>query len=167
MINSIRTATRLMIVARPNQSASWNENLLLLLLLSIPMLAIAIGFALLGAWLILPFAGVELLALAAALYRACRRQQFREVITVSDDSICVDQGYHCPRHHWRFARASAGLSITTEQHTWNPPALRMHDCQASVQLGAFLNREDSLQLIALLRPEIRVRAHCPEVVREF
>ena len=58
-----------MIIARPNQSATLNTNVQVLLALSIPVLGIAVVFALLGAWLILPFAGLELLALAAALYR--------------------------------------------------------------------------------------------------
>ena len=64
MVSSSRTATRLMIIARPNQSATWNTNVLVLLVLSVPVLGIAAAFALLGAWLILPFAGLELLALA-------------------------------------------------------------------------------------------------------
>ncbi len=167
MVSSTRTATRLMIVARPNQSATWNANLLLLLLLAIPMLTIAVLFALLGAWLILPFAGVELLALGAALYRVNWKLQYRHVITVSGDSVTIDKGYHTPLQHWQFARASAGLAITTERHPWDGPALCMHDSHESVVLGEFLNREDSLKLIDLLKQEIRVRSHSANVLREF
>ena len=156
-----------MIVARPNQSASWHENLCLLLLLSIPVLAIAIVFALLGAWLILPFAGAELLALGVVLYRVSRKQQYRHVITVSGDRVCVDKGYHCPLQHWQFARASAGLAVTTEQHPWDGPALCMHDRHDSVRLGEFLNREDSLKLLDLLRQEVTVRSHSTSARREF
>ncbi len=167
MVSSTRTATRLMIIARPNQSATWRANLWLLLLLSLPVLAIAVAFALLGAWLILPFAGIELLALGAALYHVSRKQQYRHVITVSDDSVCVDKGYHCPLQHWRFAKSAAGLAITTQPHPWDAPDLRMHDHHESVRLGEFLNREDSLKLLELLQQEIRVRAHSGSVRREF
>lgn len=167
MVSSTRTASRLMIVARPNQSATWNANLLLVLLLSIPVLAIAIMFAFLGAWLILPFAGLELLALGVALYRVSWKQQYRHVITVSDDSVCIDKGYHCPLQHWRFARASAGLAITTERHPCDGPSLCMHDRNDSVVLGEFLNREDSLKLLDLLKQEIRVRSHSGSILREF
>jgi uncharacterized membrane protein len=156
-----------MIVARPNQSASWRANLWLLLLLSIPVLAIAIVFALLGAWLILPFAGLELLALGAALYRVSRKVQYRHVITVSDDSVYVDKGYDCPLQHWRFARESTGLAVTTERHPWDGPALCMQDRHESVRLGEFLNREDSLKLLDLLKQEIRVRSHSGSALREF
>lgn len=167
MVSSTRTASRLMIVAKPNQSASWRANLWLLALLSLPVMAIAIGFAFLGAWLILPFAGIELLALAAALYHVSRKQQYRHVITVSEDCVSVDKGYHCPLQRWRFARDSAGLAITTQRHPWDGPALCVHDRRDSVRLGEFLNREDSLKLIDLLRQEIRVRSHSDSAVHEF
>ena len=44
-----------------------------LALLAIVTLAIGIGFAMLGAWLILPFAGLEVLALGAAFLFYARR----------------------------------------------------------------------------------------------
>jgi uncharacterized membrane protein len=167
LVSSNRTATRLMIIARPNQSATWNANLLLLLALAIPVFSIAIFFAVLGAWLILPFAGVELLALAAALYRVSWKQQYRHVITVSDDDVCIDKGYHTPLQHWQFARQNAGLTITVQPHPSDSPELCVHDRHESVTLGEFLNREDSLKLIGLLQQEIRVRAHGAHGLREF
>jgi uncharacterized membrane protein len=156
-----------MIIARPNQSASWDANVLLLLILAIPVLGIAVAFALLGAWVILPFAGLELLALGAALYKVNCRQQYRHVITVSDDSVCIDKGYRTPQEHWQLARHHSGLTVTTQQHPWDGPLLCVHDQHASVTLGEFLNREDSLQLLALLKQEIRVRAHGESALREF
>ena len=44
-----------------------------LALLAIVTLAIGIGFAMMGAWLILPFAGLEVLALGAAFLCYARR----------------------------------------------------------------------------------------------
>ncbi len=41
--------------------------------LSVAALAIGIGFALLGAWLILPFAGLEILGLGLAFLQCARR----------------------------------------------------------------------------------------------
>lgn len=167
MVSSNRTATQLMIIARPNQSASWHANLLVLLALSIPVLGVAIVFAVLGAWLILPFAGLELLALGAALYHVQRKQQCRHVITLSNESVRIDKGDNAPRRSWRLARHSAGLTITAEEHPWEGPRLLVHDRNESVTLGEFLNREDSLKLIDLLAGEIRVRAHGARTLLEF
>ena len=156
-----------MIVASPNQSATWGANVVVLLALSVPVLGIAVFFALLGAWLILPFAGLELLALAAALYRVNCKQQYRQVITVSADSVCIDKGYRTLQQHWDLARQSSGLTITTQDHPWDGPQLCVHDRNVCITLGEFLNREDSLKLQALLQQEIRVRAHSVRALKEF
>lgn len=167
MVSCNRTATRLMIVAKPNQSATWHDNLRLMLLLSIPVLIIATGFALHGVWFILPFAGLELLALGAALYHVSRKLQYRHVITVTEESVDVDKGYECPLQHWHFARDSAGLTITTQLHPSDALLLCMHDRHENLSLGEFLNREDSLELLELLRREIRVRSHSAAAWRAF
>ena len=167
MVTCTRTTSRLMIIARPNQSASWGTNLAVLLALSVPSLGIAIGFALLGAWPILPFAGLELAALGGALYYVNRKLQYRHVITVSDESVRIDKGFHAPRESWQFHRQGTGLSIIPEKHPWEGPELSLHERGESVQLGEFLNRDDSLKLIALLRKEIRIDSHCAQRQRAF
>ncbi|CAA0123679.1 Uncharacterised protein [Halioglobus japonicus] len=156
-----------MIVARPNSSAHWNTNVSVLLALAVPMLCVAIPFALTGAWLILPFAGVELLALGIALYRVNHRLQYRHVITVSGDTVCIDKGYDTPEEHWQLARHNSGLTVTTQQHPWDAPQLCLHDRDVFITLGEFLNREDSLKLLELLQQEFRVRALGQGTLQEF
>ena len=167
MVSSTRTASRLMIIARPNQSATWSANLLLILALAVPSLSIAVIFAWLGAWLILPFAGLELLALGSALYYVNWKLQYRHVITLSEDSVRIDKGYYSPRHSWQFSRQHTGLAITPEKHPWDGPELCLHDRNESVPLGEFLSREDLLQLIALLEREIRVRSYSASTRKAF
>lgn len=167
MVTSTRTASRLMIVAQPNQSASCQANMLVLLALAIPSLGIAIVFALRGAWPILPFAGLELLALASALYYVKWKQQYRHVITVSADSVRIDKGFYTPRDSWQFSRQQAGLCITPERHPWDGPEVYVHDRHDRVVLGEFLSREDSLQLVSLLKSEIRLRSDSPGTERGF
>ena len=52
-------------------------------------LTVAVGFALAGYWPILPFAGLELLALGAALRWSLREGQRRELIRVDEDRVLV------------------------------------------------------------------------------
>ncbi len=165
MVTSTRTASRLMIIARPNQSATWRTNKLVLLALAVPSLFIGIAFALVGAWPILPLAGLELAALAAALYYVNWKLQYRHVITVSDDNVRIDKGFYAPQRSWQFRRDSAGLAVTPEQHPWDGPSIRLHNQSESVSVGEFLNREDCLQLLALLRQEIRVGTHSQNTQR--
>jgi uncharacterized membrane protein len=156
-----------MIIAKPNCSASWRSNKLVLLALAVPSLGAAIGFALLGAWPILPFAGLELLALGSALYYVNWKLQYRHVITLSEDSVCIDKGFYAPRQSWKFPRQGTGLAIVPEQHPWEGPELALHRTGESVSVGDFLNRDDALKLAALLRQEIRVGSHSGRGKREF
>lgn len=138
-----------------------------LLALAIPVMGISIFFAVLGAWVIVPFAGLEMLALGIALYRVNYKLQYRQVITVSDDTVCIDKGYHTPREHWQLARQNSGLTVTAQQHPWDAPKLCVHDRNVYITLGEFLNREESLKLLALLQQEIRLRARSAATIQKF
>jgi uncharacterized membrane protein len=167
MVTSTRTAARLMIIAKPNCSATWSSNMLVLLVLAIPSLGAATAFAVIGAWPILPLAGLELLALGCALYCVNWKLQYRHVITLSDETVCIDKGFYVPRQSWTFPRRGIGLAIVPESHPWEGPELSLQGTGESVSVGEFLNREDSLKLAALLRQEFRVGSHSARGNREF
>ena len=162
MVNSTHSRDGLVIVAKPNHSSTWRSNKLVLLLISVPSLGAAIGFTALGAWPVLPFAGLELASLSAALYYVNWKLEYRHVITVSEDSVCIDKGHYLPRRHWRFERRDAAIAVTPERHPWEGPRLSLHGKQESVRVGDFLNRDDCLSLLALLRRELLVRTHSPQ-----
>jgi uncharacterized membrane protein len=72
-------------VARRNRSISQTGLLLSFGSLMLIVLAIATGFALLGAWLVLPFAGIEIAVLGAALTWVTRH-------AFDYESICFNGG---------------------------------------------------------------------------
>ena len=167
MVTSTRQAGRLQIVAKPNHSSTWRGNLYALLAISVPSLGAAIGFTLLGAWPILPFAGLELLALGSALYYVNWKLQYRHVITLSDDSVRIDKGYYHPKQSWQFPRQRTGLSITPQPHPQESPELALHDRAERVSVGEFLGRDDAMELAELLRREIRVDSYSVKENRRF
>lgn len=61
-------------------------------LTSIPTLGCAGYCAALGFWPVLPFAGLEMAALAAALVVAMRRNAYREVVSFARDKVVVEFG---------------------------------------------------------------------------
>lgn len=150
------------IIAKPNHSATWRTNLWVVLAISVPSLGAAIGFALLGAWPILPFAGAELLGLAAALYYVNWKLQYRHVVTLEGSTVKIDKGYYAPKKTWHFARDQVGLSVTPESHPWEGPKLGIHDKGDYVSVGDFLNREEALQFLDALRQEFKIRTHSRE-----
>ena len=159
MIDSNRSDDRLVIIAKPNHSSSWRANKLALMAIAVPSLGAAVGFTALGAWPVLPFAGLEILALSAALYYVNWKLEYRQVITLSEDSVRIDKGYYAPKQSWKMQRQEASLAVTPEAHPWEGPRLSVHDSTDAVPVGEFLNREDALSLLALLRQELRVGTH--------
>lgn len=161
MITSERSESLLTIVAQPNHSATWRANKLALLAISVPSLGAATGFALLGAWPILPLAGLELLALGLALYYVNWKLQYRQVITLSECTVRIDKGYYLPSRSWQLDRAGAALAVTPEKHPWDGPGLMLHSASEAIPVGEFLNREEALSLLGLLRSELRIGTHSP------
>jgi uncharacterized membrane protein len=162
VVTSSRKASRLFIIARPNHSSSWRVNKLVIAALAVPCLAAGIGFTALGAWPILPLAGLELGALTAALYYVNWKLQYRHVITLDSDTVQIDKGFYVPRRSWQFDRNQAGLAVTPERHPWEGPQISLHGPGGSVSVGEFLNRDDALSLLGLLRAELRVTSHSPQ-----
>jgi uncharacterized membrane protein len=73
-----------------NCSISPRDLLCVLAFAACVTLGIAAGFALAGAWPILPFAGLEILALAAAFYLNGRHAADYERIAVSGEKLLVE-----------------------------------------------------------------------------
>ncbi len=81
------------IVIGPNASLSVRQALLVLASVSFISLTVAVGFAVLGFWPILPFAGLELAALGAALWVSLRRNRYREVLGFEGGRVRVGFGW--------------------------------------------------------------------------
>lgn len=159
MVSSSRKNSELVIIAKPNHSSSWRNNRLALLAIAVPSLGAAVGFTLLGAWPILPFAGLEIAALGSALYYVNWKLQYRHVITLGVDSVRVDKGFYAPKRSWELPRERATLAVAPEEHPWEGPQLSLHGDDIWIPVGDFLNRDDCLSLLALLRKELMVRNH--------
>lgn len=75
---------------------SWRANLWLAASLGVVCLGIALVMATHGFWMILPFAGIEVLFIVFCLHRTLKRLSHQEVITVDDDAIRLEWGYKQP-----------------------------------------------------------------------
>ena len=83
-------STRLVI--GPNASLSAGQARVFFASMCLICLGIAATFAALGFWPVLPFAGLELVALGAALAVVLRRNRYREVVWLDRELIRVEFG---------------------------------------------------------------------------
>lgn len=140
--------TRLLLT--PNRSLSWAGNLRIWMALFAVSLAISVGMALAGAWVIVPFAGLELLALAAGIYVTSRACQAQEVLVVTAESVTLEKGRRTKQREWRFPRAYTRVQVKLPRHGFTPPKLFISHRGEDVALGSFLNVEDTQILLRIL-----------------
>ncbi|KPP99884.1 DUF2244 domain-containing protein [Marinobacter sp. HL-58] len=134
----------------PNRSMSWKGNIRIWLAALCLSLAISIGMLLIGAWPVLPFAGLELTALAAAFYYTSRKCQKREVLTFAPDLIRLEKGMIRKESEWELPRQYTRVWQDVPRHPWTPPKLHLQFRGEEISLAPFLNMDDTEELVAIL-----------------
>jgi len=93
-------------VVQGNQSMSWRANCWLAAALGLVIMGIALAMASQGLWLVIPFAGAEVLFVLYCLYLTVKRLARKEVITVENDAVKLEWGERRPEkrvalpRHW-------------------------------------------------------------------
>jgi uncharacterized membrane protein len=155
----------LRLVVQPNRSANWRLNKTIIVAFAIWWTVIAGFFVYRGLWPILPFAGIEVGGLALALYYVCWKLEQRHVLEFGRDALIVQKGAYYPRLTWRLERASVALSVEVQPHPWDPLCIFLCCREHRIAIGNFLAKDDTEELLKLLRGQgLPVRNHS-ELVR--
>lgn len=136
---------------RPDRSLDWGQVRFVLLVMAIPPVLIGAGFALAGAWMILPFSGLELVAVWAALWAVALAGEQREVLRFEPDWVTLEKGRYFPLRRHRFRRQWAHFDLESSDHPWYGPRLFLRQQARSEELGSFLSEEGKRELVTLLR----------------
>lgn len=109
-----------------------------MLIFAVAVFTIAIGWAVVGVWVILPFAGVEVVLLIFIMYQVSRSTYRWETIDIAPHTI-----HFCTRHRTLiFTRPSAHIEFTEVENDWRLPTVSLVDGEQRIVLGEFLNLED-------------------------
>lgn len=79
------------IVARPNSSLTAKGRVYAVMIIATISLVVAIAFSLIGAWFVLPFAGLELVGIGFAFYFIHCHSQDYESIVIFGDEVSVEK----------------------------------------------------------------------------
>ena len=139
------------IVLKPNNSATWRFNMMVVASLGVLGLLISTFFLIQGLWLIMPFSGLELLALFSCLYVCARANIKAEVITFTDDKVVIEQGRRFAEQSWEYHRTWAKIFVKQAKHEHQPPKVVIRSHGKETELGSFLNKDDKDALVKKLR----------------
>lgn len=130
------------IILRPNRSASWNQTKTLAIVLGIIVLTIALGWSFAGAWLILPFAGLEVGLLGFFLYRVNRDTFHQQIIDFAPESITLSFGNAKPEQVLTFSRPTTYLLVLEPPPGEDKIRLFIWAQGSEQEVGQFLTQED-------------------------
>ena len=151
MVISHQEDSKTVITLLPNRSASWAETKVFVLVLCATTLIIGLFWTFIGAWMVLPFSGLEAALVAFLMYRVCQATYQRQVITCSDTHVQVQFGTHFPKRSWTMPRHGSHLAVTEGRHPLDPRVLKLVDGSHNIELGSFLNRDDKEQALDLFK----------------
>ncbi len=127
----------------PNRSATWQQTKRLILVFALFISSIAIAWSLVGVWVILPFAGLEVGLLALIMYLASKSTYEWETVAVSHRNISV----RCSNGALLvFSRQGTSLYFIEDLGKQRLPRILLKSDFQQFELGAFLNAEDKQRL---------------------
>ena len=142
-------------VIQPNRSMSWRALITAYgIVASTTMIVGAMCFAA-GLPLVLPFSGLEVMVLGIALYMNAWRGGVKEVITISDRALAVEQGRQAPESRVEFQRPWAKVILERPGNSWYPSRLLIRSHGRQVEIGRFLNEQERQGLAQQLRATLR------------
>jgi uncharacterized membrane protein len=135
----------------PNRSANWTQTKTLITIIGLFVLCIALIWAALGVWIILPFAGLEVSLLAFLLYRGSYSTYRKQVITINQDTLKFEAGVYHPKCLFQFDLKQLSINVKEPTLPFDFSELHFKDAQHHLAFGQFLNQDDRLLTLDYLQ----------------
>lgn len=122
--------------------------------LTILAFAVAIRFAALGFWMILPFTVLEISALALALWIVRAQSATGEKVLIGDEVVEIRRFASRAKGReksWRFPLGWTRLRVSRPAHRWYPRRLALGYAGEWVEIGRCLRDDERRSLAAALR----------------
>jgi uncharacterized membrane protein len=130
------------IVIAPNCSLSVRGAVLFFLTACAPCFGIAGVLTFLGFWPVLPFAGLEMLLLGAALRISLARRHHRQIIVISESDVAVQSNIGKVHSEVVFPRHWAQVKLRRSTLRLHPSRLVIESHGRQCAVGDFLTEEE-------------------------
>ena len=129
----------------------WKWLFATLLLIS---MGIALRFAWLGYWMILPFTVIELSALCLVLYMLYNKNNYVERILINEKELVIQHLAKNADQQWQFPLAWSKVNLEAPRHHWYPHRLLLGSSGNWVEVGSCLTDEERQSLATAIREQI-------------
>lgn len=117
------------------------------------VLAVGVAFAAAGAWLVLPFAGLEIALLGAAFVAVARHATDYEKIELRAGRLTVEVGE--ARRSARYELPAGGARVRVEQETQGGARVWLRAAQQELEIGRHLDAHTRARLASELATRLR------------
>ena len=138
-----------LITLSPNSSLTGVYRIIFLASISFICVGIATVFYFFGAYLILPFAGIEIAILLIAFYLSFKWSSRKELIYISQEIVKIEKGINKAEYLWEEFRTFTSFQI--EKDANKSLRLSFRSKGDDVIVGDFLNEDDKNILINEIR----------------
>lgn len=142
MVEIHKNGTQHQLILSPNRSMSWQTNKKILIALFCVNLSIALAWTAMGAWMVLPFAGLEVFFVGLGMYYVSWKLSFKQIITIGTDSLTLQKGVYFPKEEWNWHLSNLTLLKKPSNYRMSAPTLFLKHLNETVEIGDFLNRGD-------------------------
>ena len=146
------SVTEYQVISKPNNSLTSSQRIKLFGLLAIVPLAAALGFALVGMWLVLPFFGLELFALGYAFYNIDCHAGDYESISLRSDRLVIER--HIRNYTDQVVLNPYWVQVVADDHSIGELHLSLRSHGKEVEIGHYMNSEQRAELATQLRKRI-------------
>ncbi len=149
------SSTHTVLILEPNRNLSWPQSRWLILFFGACIALVSGYFASLGAWLVLPFAGLEILVIGSAIYLQSCCAHRRQTIHIDRQRIVVRDTTPLRRLAKSFPNAWLQIVQTRDPRGWYPSRLLIGAHGEFVEIGKHLLEEERDQLARQLHGAIK------------
>ena len=142
----MRDAFRSRIEVRPNCSLTRRGLVVFLLMTGTACLGPALVLLSMGYWPVLPFAGIEFLALTTATWLSLRKGRYREVIELRDETVTIDKFSHREHSHMEAPVHWCTVSLRRGAHRWSPRKLVLRAGKRECEVASCLTDSERVRL---------------------
>ena len=135
----------------PHSALNWAGMRRLLCVLTAAIAAVAVYFALKGAWLVLPFAGLEALVVCGGIYLNARWAVTREVVSLAGPDLVVSRGRRDLVEVVRLPRFWTRVALVRDPRGWYPSRLFLESHGRRFEIGSVLVEAERERLADGLR----------------